>query len=163
MTVEAFFCAPGRFRFAVLITFCALCLSGCGDGRLATYPVQGQLKFEDGTTPMFGNIEFYNAQHKLNARGKVNKDGTFTVGTYEDSDGAVEGEHKIVVQQHTGSYLAGHVKVPIKHDHGELIHSDYFDYRTSDLKCNIKKGKQNPVELVLRKNPRQTEEGLPED
>ena len=142
-----------------LFKWCAvwLCLltlvvvaSGCSDGRLPTHTVRGQLEFEDGTTPMFGDVEFYNSEHKLNARGKVNRDGSFTVGTYEDEDGAVLGQHEIVIIQQTGNYLTASMAVEIAHDHGELIHSDYFDYRTSDLKCTIEEG-DNELNFVLRK------------
>ena len=156
--------SPIRLLYGVLLLFaCTLPFAGCNDGRIDTYQVQGQFKFDDGTTPMFGNVEFYNSQHKINARGKINRDGSFTVGTYEDGDGAVSGEHQIVIQQHTGTYLAGHIKAPIKHDHGELIHADYLDYRTSGLKCTIRENDENRVEFVLRKNPKQTEEGMPAD
>ena len=139
-----------------------LFMSGCGNGQLQTYPVSGQLKFEDGTVPRFGDIEFYNATHKINARGKINRDGTFTVSTYGEDDGAVVGKHRIVIIQIVGSQFLAHNKESeqIVHDHGKLINQRYGDYRTSDLECTIV-DKENKVELTLEKNPNQTEDGLP--
>ena len=72
---------------------------GCGPKRPPTYPVKGKLVFEDGTSPRFGEIEFYNAEEKINARGRIERDGTFTVGTFAENDGAVAGTHQIVIIQ----------------------------------------------------------------
>jgi len=138
------------------------CLAGCHSDQLPTYPVEGTIRFEDGSFPKFGDIEFYSATHRINARGKINRDGSFKVGTYEPNDGAVEGNHKIIVIQISGTYLTAKYNDEIKHDHGALVNTSYFDYRTSDLECNIER-KSNPVELIVRKNPRQTEDGLPKN
>ncbi|MFK7769725.1 MAG: hypothetical protein AB8B55_21130 [Mariniblastus sp.] len=149
-----------RRRYAALAVLLLASAVGCNSDQLATHPVDGVLKYEDGTYPMFGNIEFYNESHKINARGTINRDGTFTVGTYEDSDGAVEGRHQIVIQQITGDSLTEKLSNQIKHDHGALLDSAYFDYRTSDLECVISPGR-NQVELTVRPRPKQTEEGMP--
>ena len=109
---------------------------------------------------MFGDIEFYNAQHKINARGKIDRDGSFTVGTYTENDGAVEGKHQIITMQVSGDYLTEKLSDSIKHDHGALINASFFDYRTSGLECEIVPG-DNQVNLTVEKNPRQTSEGMP--
>lgn len=143
---------------AVLLLFPLIL--GCSDSSLPTYPVSGTIEFEDGTHPMFGDIEFYNADHKINARGKIARDGTFTVGTFTDGDGAVEGKHQIIALQVAGDYLTEKVRGSIEHDHGALINSIHFDFRTSGLECDIVAG-ENQVNLTVRKNPRQTSEGMP--
>ena len=135
-------------------------LVGCNSDQLATYPVEGTIRFKDGTFPKFGDVEFYNAANKINARGQINRDGSFTVGTYGERDGAVEGMHRIIVMQVSGTYLTAQYNDVIKHDHGSLVNTAHFDYRTSGLEYNIKP-ETNEVELVVRKNPRQTKEGLP--
>ncbi len=136
--------------------------AGCDSGQLPTYPVEGKIRFKDGSFPKFGDIEFYNDTHQINARGKINRDGSFTVGTYDQDDGAVEGKHKIIVSQVSGTYLTAKYNDDIKHDHGALVNKSYFDYRTTDLEWEIQP-KSNQIELVVRKNPRQTEEGLPKN
>lgn len=135
-------------------------LAGCGSDRLPTHAVEGKLKFEDGTHPMFGNIEFYSSEHQVNARGKIDRDGTFTVKTYEDSEGAVAGEHKVVIIQIAGNYLTEKLSDQIKLDHGELINARYFDYRSSDLECIISPGK-NSIELVVQKATKASAEAEP--
>lgn len=118
------------------------------------------MRFEDGSELMFGDVEFFSVDHRLNARGKIRRDGTFTVGTFAESDGAVAGKHQIVILQVSGSYLTERLSDQIKHDHGDLIDSVYFDYRTSDLECTIVPG-VNRVDLIVRKDPQQTDDGLP--
>jgi hypothetical protein len=147
-----------RAGLLLAVVGCFLSLAGC-DSNLPTYEVAGTVEFSDGTKPKFGDIEFYSPDHKINARGKINRDGTFTVSTFEDGDGAVVGHHQIVIMQQVGSYLLAKSESKIKHDHGSLIDRRYFDYRTSDLICEIKAG-QNKVFLVVEKLPRQTPEGL---
>ena len=135
---------------------------GCGSDQLPVYPVDGTVRFEDGSKVMFGNVEFYNAEHRLNARGTINRDGTFEVGTFTENDGAVAGKHKVIIVQVTGNYLTEKLSDDIQHEHGDLISSAYFDYRTSGLECEIEPGR-NPVDFVVKKNPRQTEDGLPKN
>ena len=137
-------------QLSLLLSATILLLSGCS-GNLPTYPVEGQVVFEDGSSPMFGQIEFYNEAAKLNARGKINRDGTFTVGTYKENDGAVEGVHKVVIIQNTGSGLEVQLEVFVKHDHGALVDRAYCDYRTSDLTCTIAPT-TNRVKLLVRKS-----------
>ncbi|MCP4098201.1 MAG: hypothetical protein GY748_18370, partial [Planctomycetaceae bacterium] len=89
--------------FAALCIFALSQILGCGSGQVPTHAIDGIVQSEDGSPLMFGNIEFYNAEHKINARGNINRDGTFTVGTYSDNDGAVEGEQQIAILQISGN------------------------------------------------------------
>ena len=147
------------WRNSACLAAVILCLlSGCSD-NLPTHKVIGSVEFEDGTKPMFGNIEFYSPQYKINARGKIERDGSFTVSTYSEGDGAVVGYHDIVIMQQVGNYLIAKTGSKIKHDHGSLIDLSHFDYQTSGLDCEIKPG-SNEVRLVVKKLPRQTPEGL---
>ncbi|MEL7496014.1 MAG: hypothetical protein AAFN77_00285 [Planctomycetota bacterium] len=145
----------------LLIVAFLVSLTACS-GNMPTYEVAGVVEFEDGTRPEFGNIEFYSAQFKINARGKIQEDGTFTLSTYSENDGAVVGFHEVVIMQQVGNYLlAKSGGNRIRHDHGSLIDSSYFDYQTSSLSCEIKSDVKNEVRLVVKKLPRQTEDGMP--
>lgn len=126
-------------------------LSGCGNNRPATYAVEGRILFEDGSSPKFGNIEFFSLEHKLNARGKIQKDGSFQLTTFDENDGAVIGRHKIVIMQFVSNQLSGQLGVKIQHNHGDLVDKKYLDYRTSDLKWTIKSDGLNKVKLVVEK------------
>lgn len=148
-----------RLQTAVLVAgFCCLLLSGCND-QPPTYKVLGTVEFSDGTKPKFGDVEFYSDQFKINARGKIQRDGTFTVSTFHEGDGSVAGTQKIVIMQQVGNYLLAKSGTATKHDHGSLIDKKHFDYRTSGLSCEIVPG-ENHVHLVLKKLPRQTKDGM---
>jgi hypothetical protein len=148
--------------FLWLVVICCI-LPGCNQGPLKTYPVQGKFVYEDGTFPKFGDIEFYSETHRINARGVIERDGTFTVSTFRKGDGAVAGKHKIIVTQNLASPLTARIRQEIDHDHGKIISLQYNDYRTTDLECEITPKGINRIELVVKPNPRQTEDGLPLD
>ena len=139
-------------RLLILSTIVFL-FCGCNDGRLTTFPVSGKVVFEDGGYPMFGDIEFYEPTKQINARGKIARDGTFSLGTYEKDDGAVEGNHKVVIIQRTRNHYAAQVESAIEHDHGDLIDDLYFDYRTSGLTAEIKSVENNQLELTVKRMP----------
>jgi hypothetical protein len=85
-------------KVIVLLTLLA-CAVGCGDDRLPTYPVLGKVVFADGSPVKLGTIECLSETHGVQATGSINRDGTFTLKTYRDNDGAVEGTHKCVIVQ----------------------------------------------------------------
>ena len=134
------------------IGFLLLGMIGCGSDRPATHPVDGRVVFQDGGSLTFGTIEFYNEEHKVNARGTVKGDGSFTMTTFEDGDGAVAGKHKVVIMQIVAAPTGPHAeaKSKIVHNHGALVARKYLDYRTSGLTCDIKEG-INEVKLVVEK------------
>ena len=70
----------------LLIFAVAIFASGCSSDRLDTYPVTGKVVFEEGDSPRFGDIELFHPGKQINARGKLAKDGTFTLGTYDLDD-----------------------------------------------------------------------------
>ena len=103
---------------------------------------------------MFGEIEFFEPNQKMNARGQISRDGTFSVGTYETDDGAIEGEHKVVIFQRTRNHFAALVEDAIVHDHGDMIDEDYYDYRTSDLRVTVNPVEENQVVLTVKRMPK---------
>ncbi|MCH2182563.1 MAG: hypothetical protein MK108_11210 [Mariniblastus sp.] len=154
------------FKRLILLALFTMAV-GCGSDHLPTHPIQGQLRFPDGTAPKMGTIELFNAEHKLNARGKIQSDGSFTVGTYEQGDGAVAGKHSVAIIQLMAHSLRAKREVVIEvdesegdaghdHDHDqdeepsdmEMVHPRYADYRTSDLSVEIKPG-NNEITLEL--------------
>jgi hypothetical protein len=85
-------------RSAVLTAALLSSIAGCrDDGRLPTYAVTGKVVFSDGTPLPGGWIIFESPEHKLAARGIIEKDGTYRLGTYEQEDGAVAGRHLVAI------------------------------------------------------------------
>jgi len=75
-------------------------LIGCGDSRIPTYPVSGQVVLQDGSTlPRGGKVIFFsrNQEPPIRAEGYFGADGKFELTTYEQGDGAPEGEYDAAV------------------------------------------------------------------
>ena len=75
-----------------------LAAAGCS-GKPRPYPVNGQATFDDGAPLTGGRIEVRSLEHPLVARGSVDRDGKFTLTTYEPNDGAVAGKHEVLIVQ----------------------------------------------------------------
>ena len=81
-------------------------LTGCGSGHPApTYPVTGKVVFSDDGTPLStgGSILWESVPDEpgvlpFNASGAIQADGTFELTTFEEGDGAVAGEHRVLVR-----------------------------------------------------------------
>lgn len=89
----------GHRRLAPWSVSLSLLFLGCGKGDLATYPVTGKVTFADGT-PMTGGLVTFSAQQagkSIGARGPIQQDGTFTMGTFQPGDGAAAGEQRVSV------------------------------------------------------------------
>lgn len=128
------------------------CWTGCGQGgsweRLPVHPVQGSIKY--GNEKLEGAlVVFHPASGSdpriLPARGSVAGDGTFSVTTYEASDGAVEGEYILTVVRNPllerdGDHVAGPNVLPPKYSKAE----------TSDLKVRVAAGPNQLEPLSLR-------------
>ena len=74
--------------------------AGCGDGnRHRTYPAGGTVTLADGTPLGGGQIVFQleNDPAAPTAQAKIAPDGKFQLGTYDQSDGALEGTHRLLV------------------------------------------------------------------
>lgn len=71
---------------------------GC-DRNPPTYPVSGKIHFPSGSPVRMGTIETKSRELGINARGKIETDGSFTLTTFKPGDGAVAGLHDCVVVQ----------------------------------------------------------------
>ena len=102
-------------RWLVVAIACGF-LVGCGS-QPQTFPVHGRVVFKDGTPVRFGSIETLSVEKRVNARGTIRPDGTFSLTTYENDDGAVPGEHRVVIIQTTTVPLAVLAPTSTKHTH----------------------------------------------
>jgi hypothetical protein len=149
---------------ALLATMAAgvMIVVGCSDGRPRTYPVQGRIRFEDGRPVPFGVVEFRSASYGgRTARGEIDQRGHFNLRTFADNDGALPGEHKVVVVQYLdptvwkNSSLRKPPAAPEHERHSNqtvLVDRRYADYRTSDLAATVKPQSDNAIELVVGKS-----------
>lgn len=108
------------------------------------HPVRGKIVFEDGSPVMFGDIEFQSTLEPINARGKIERDGSFVISTRGRNDGALEGPHKVVIVQ----AITNHFNLNVTHDHGHIIAPKYARYETTDLKVDVKP-EENVLNIVV--------------
>ena len=69
--------------------------SGCGSERF--FPVSGQVTYKDGKPVTAGLVIFEPVSQKISARGEIQADGSFELGTHGDNDGVLEGEYKVLI------------------------------------------------------------------
>jgi hypothetical protein len=81
---------PGWLAMLGLAAAC-----GCGDSRPERVQVSGRVLI-DGRPLEVGTVRFISPKHRP-AGAKLEKDGRFTLSTYELGDGVVMGQHAVTV------------------------------------------------------------------
>ena len=127
-------------------------ISGCSD-QLRTYPVSGKVRFTTGGVVHVGTVELKSREHNVQARGQIQSDGSFTLTTYKDGDGAVAGKHYCVVVQFVmAEGISGHKPSTLG-----VVDRRYASYSTSGLTAQVYPEKKNElileVEGLLRSQP----------
>lgn len=119
---------------------------GCGS-QPETFVVTGQVVLNDGTPLQFGTIETLSVEKRVNARGTIQPDGTFSLTTFNEGDGAVPGEHRVVIIQTTSTPFAASSAVGMRHSHGHEIAAKYRNFSTSGLSFTVVPDSTNEVLL----------------
>jgi hypothetical protein len=77
-------------------------LAGCGDGRIATYSVDGQVNVNgrpaEGAIVIFCPVNSSAEAEHLRPAGMTDAAGHFTLTTFDPSDGAPAGDYKVLVK-----------------------------------------------------------------
>jgi hypothetical protein len=107
--------------------------------------VQGTVHFPDGTPVRTGVIEFESTEHDITATGKIRQDGTFVLGTYETDDGAVPGDHQVIVLQ----IIINDGTVNHTLDHGRRVAASYASYDSSGLTATVISSQRNHVAIEV--------------
>jgi hypothetical protein len=121
-----------------------LCLGGCGSGR---HPVRGQLVYADDGQPVKElagfEVIFTSEQLHTSARGTIQEDGSFELGTDKDGDGVAPGEYVVTVTQP--------FREPERPFVGDrVVDRAYEDPARSDLKAEVKPEKNDFVFKLRR-------------
>ncbi len=132
------------------IGLCVL-LGGCSEGtQLETAPVRGTVIYNGKPLP-YGSVSFQPAAG-LPAVGRIQSDGSFTLTTYSNGDGAIIGSHKVAI-------IATEIDAgatPPADPHGEMpppksvIPAKYASYATSGLTAEVVGGKKNEFTFTLQ-------------
>lgn len=140
-----------RLSSAALLSGLALFLcAGCGEVQPNTYPASGKVTFSDGSIVRTGMVELESTDHKVTASGRIQQDGSFVLGTFTATDGAVAGPHRAIVVQMIVN--DGFVRHSV--DHGAPVDALFGSYNTSPLKVQIIPDQTNAIELVVEKSVR---------
>lgn len=133
-------------RVSLALWVCMGLVAGCAR-HPATYPVEGHVKYPDGT-PLKGGLITFLSQNDpkkpLNARGTIKDDGTFAVSTFREGDGALEGKHKVVVHPPAVNTR------PSEPTPKSNVHSRYGSYDSSGLTVDVSPG-VNKVSFTVEK------------
>lgn len=122
-------------------------LLGCGRSGHSTYPAGGRVRFADGSPLTTGWVEFESRtlSPPLTARGAIQPDGTFRLGTYAVGDGAVEGPHRAIVSVPVSNEAADHPDGSQR-----VLDAKYGDFEKSGLEFEVARdGARNQFEIVV--------------
>jgi hypothetical protein len=142
-----------RITFSLLL----LALLGCGGAnQLETAPVSGRVTL-DGKPLERGTVTFLPERGRV-ATGEIQTDGTFTLGTYSERDGAIVGRHRVavvVVDQAAAEALAAAAPA----SDTDIVEADaplplatpahYADPGNSGLTFEVKAGESNEAVFEL--------------
>jgi len=93
-----------RMLIALSLAVMALAMTACGkdSARKPTYPVTGKVVLPGGKSVEHATVVLHPVDdadpEAVKPRGKVGKDGTFALTTYESADGAPAGEYRVTVE-----------------------------------------------------------------
>ncbi|MEA1952302.1 MAG: hypothetical protein U9N87_13035 [Planctomycetota bacterium] len=122
---------------ALLLVLSTPLLCACGSGRPDTHATKGKVVFPDGSPLPGGTIMFQSIGAKgetvYNARGLIKQDGTFAMTTFEPNDGAVGGEHRVLVRE---SAPVGDFTSPSAN--AKLVDPRFMSFDTSGITVNVK-------------------------
>jgi len=106
-----------------------LCL-GCGSGHVR---LQGKVTFEEDGTPLTtGRVCFQ--KDVFMAEGKIDENGTFTMGSFSEKDGLPKGTYKVFVSGATDNQLGPNNEDP---SYRPLIHQKYASFDTTPYTCEV--------------------------
>ena len=145
-----------KFSRAAVLVVAIATWAGCSDSRPATYPVQGRVHFADGQPVPVGIVEFRSQSDGRIAKGRIDQKGHFVLSTFGKNDGAVAGEHQVIVLQHFdqrvwSAQAPRNRALPPEHGQHEqetvLVHRRFAEYGASGLTAAVKPQPGNPVDL----------------
>jgi hypothetical protein len=133
-----------------LLLFLAATL-GCSTGP-KLYPVHGKVVYADGSPMLGGAIMFEAVDNplKIMSQGTIdNENGTFTLTTYKDGDGAMAGAYRVIIRGRR-SNPKSEVVDPVTIGQ---VHPRFMSFDTSGLEYTVEP-KKNEFVITIEKAPK---------
>jgi hypothetical protein len=131
-------------KAVIFILLLALAV-GCGSGRPKTAVVRGTVTYKGKPVPN-GTITF-TPNSGPTATGEIAPDGSYQLTTFRKGDGAVLGEHKVVVvamQKNNDPNIEAFTPLP-----PPIVPTKYTSLATTDLKAEVK-DEDNTINFDLK-------------
>ena len=80
----------------LVVTVALVLFTGCGSGKPDTASVEGTIRLH-GELVTTGRVTFYPEQGRPST-GRIGDDGTYTLTTFDDGDGALLGKHRVTIR-----------------------------------------------------------------
>ena len=136
-----------KYLRVVMLGIGLLGCAGCGNGKPAVAPVSGRVLYQ-GKPVKFGQV-FFHPSGGTQGRGPIQPDGTFTLSTYGDKDGAQIAKHTVRVTCYEVQDPNADPKRLGSSNGKSLIPEKYASLTTTDLSEEVKAG-PNTFEIVLK-------------
>jgi hypothetical protein len=140
MEVDSMIGARSRWCVALLLLFGVL---GCGSSN---YPVRGKVTFPDGTPLTEGMVVFETKGDgaAVTARGEIQADGSFELGTLKPRDGAPAGTYRVLISPKTDPNAVDKRPGPPPFD------PRFTEFATSSLVIEVK-AQANDIPITISK------------
>jgi hypothetical protein len=132
---------PMRVLTLCLSATLAILVGGCAtdDPHPATVPVEGKVTYQG--QPLTKGTVTFQPDGGRPAVGEIQPDGTYRLSTFGDKDGAIPGNHKVMIVSNTGDPT----KMPSSPGYVTpkgLIPKKFADVNTSGLEAAVSKDKK---------------------
>lgn len=140
------------FARRLAVVCCLLLLSvatGCGSSGPQMAPAKGKVLYK-GQPLKFGGVLFQPLKGEV-AHGEIQPDGTFTLYTHFEGDGAIVGQHLVSVTCYEGQNPQAGGSAEKERTLGKLlIPEKYTNCESSGLKFEVKPSTDNEFTLELK-------------
>jgi hypothetical protein len=149
---------PSRFRFcnhpvvAWLAAIVGLAImSGCGDGKIARYPVQGKIAVDgkpaEGALVIFCPVEGPPELMRERPYGRTDAQGVYELRTLEPGDGAPAGNYNVMVRWIGGAESRSDDR---NQSGGDRLNGRYTDPAKSGLSYTVVEGDNEVPQFDLK-------------
>ncbi len=128
---------------------------GCGSGRVPVHPVRGKV-LVDGQPATRALVTFHPVSDKrpeaVHPVGHVDEQGQFTLSSFQQGDGAPEGEYQVTVVWYLATPNPDRARGGDEYLSVNYLPGEYGRLETSPLKAQITRGRNelSPFELQRR-------------